>query len=447
MTNRPLQPILFLALLAWACAGTTGSSDSDSSPGPDAAVADTAIPENDAPTAGDTFRDAAGDPAAADLPAGDLPAADVPMFMDTLPDAPAELPQTDLPAGDLPALDSPSEVPPVADVPAGDAPADAPPATDTPATDTPATETVTADASTVDVPADAPKEISPECAAIKPHLTAVNTLTVGGVARKFLLSVPVGATGPGGRWPVVFEWHGFVGAVMPDSQEFSEVKYWHKNLMGAAVDNDRMPFLLVTPMADGAAMLDWNILDYYPEEAPNPDIELFDAVLACLDAKYGVDPDRIHSIGFSAGGILTDLLGVTRGETLASVLTWSGGYLANPANETGDFLIVWPNPGPSSGYVQVMFEGGKDDQWEVPGMLTAEFSLWNANDRPWLGGLGHDVIFCSHTQGHTIPSGSNPAAYVVDFFQAHPRGTTTSPFAAGLPVSFPSNCTYHPKAE
>jgi poly(3-hydroxybutyrate) depolymerase len=295
-----------------------------------------------------------------------------------------------------------------------------------------------------DVPTDVPLEITPECAAITPNTGAINTLTVAGVARRFLLSVPNGATGPGGKWPLVFLWHGFVGASTPDSMEATQAPLFHNQIMGPAVNDARMPFLLVTPYADGSAFMDWNITPSDVSQ-PNPDVQFFDAVLACLEAKYGVDPDHIHSVGFSAGGIMSDLLGVTRGDRIASVLTWSGAYLGAPANYDETFPIYWPDPVPSSGYVQVAFHGGVADQWSMGAMFTARFNVWNENDVPWLNGLGHDVILCPHTKGHDLPPGYSPAAYVIDFFKAHPRGTTTSPFAAGLPASFPTYCVYHAK--
>jgi len=296
-----------------------------------------------------------------------------------------------------------------------------------------------------DVPADVAPDVpvlSAECAAVASNLTVPNTLTVDGKARSFLLTTPTGTTGPGGKWPVVFQFHGFVGASMGPPGDLGETQNFHKYLMGPAVNDPRMPFILVTPQADGEAFLDWNIT---PDDVskPNPDVRLFDAVLACLDAKYGVDPDRVHLVGFSAGGILSDFLGWVRGDRVASILTWSGAYLVDEANAIESFPIYWPDMGPQSGYVQVMFHGGPTDQWAAGGMFTAHFDQWNKNDQPWLNGLHHDVILCSHTQGHTPPSTPPLTGYVMDFFAAHPRGVTTSPFATGIPASFPATCTYH----
>ena len=45
---------------------------------------------------------------------------------------------------------------------------------------------------------------------------------------------------------------------------------------------------------------------------------------------------------------------------------------------------------------------------------------------------------CDHGMGHTIPSDGGPA--VVQFFSDHPYKTRPSPYADGLPASFPSYC-------
>jgi len=291
-------------------------------------------------------------------------------------------------------------------------------------------------------PDDGEPAIDPLCAAVA--VQRANELSVDGTTRRFLLNGPDSAIGPGGSWPVVFLWHGFNGVAFSDDKDDYLAASYFANRLGPQSRDEDFPFLLVTPLADGVAVLDWNILDVYDGDT-NPDVRLFDEVLDCLDARYGVDRDRVHSVGFSAGAIMTDLLGVARGEQLASTLTWSGGYIANGANETGEFEIIWPDPGPSSGWTQVVFRGGPNDVWGAANLLTIDFDAWVRNDVSWLNDLGHDVIECAHTFGHQIPPGSMD--YVAAFFRAHPRGTTSSPWADALPDSLPGECTFHPGME
>lgn len=283
-----------------------------------------------------------------------------------------------------------------------------------------------------------PPPVGPECAALEAG--RMNSLTVDGLKRWFYFSAPEGgAGGARGRWPVVFLWHGFSGAAMGGDTEAMVFQ----SLLSGQVGNPEFPFLLVTPLADGVAFLDWNILDIASGD-DCPDVRLFDEVLACLDARFGVDPDRVHSAGFSAGALMTDLLGVTRGDRLASLISWSGAYLANEANDTGAFEVFWPDVGPSRGYVQMVTRGGPDDVWQAGGMFTADFDLWTRNDIPWLNDRGHDVLECAHDRGHT-PAFTPDFLYAVRFFRDHPRGVADSPYADGIPASFPPGCLLHRK--
>jgi len=279
--------------------------------------------------------------------------------------------------------------------------------------------------------------IGPECAALEAG--RMNSMTVDGTLRWFYFSAPPQAMGGRGRWPVVFLWHGFSGAAMGGDTE----AIFFQSLLSGQVSGADFPFLLVTPLADGVAFLDWNILDIATGD-DSPDVRLFDEVLACLDARFGVDPDHVHSAGFSAGALMTDLLGVTRGDRLASLISWSGAYLANEANDTGSFEVFWPDVGPNQGYVQMVTRGGPNDVWQAGGMFTADFDQWTRNDIPWLNARGHDVLECAHDRGHT-PVFTNDFLYAVHFFRDHPRGVADSPYARGIPDSFPPGCVLHPK--
>jgi len=103
-------------------------------------------------------------------------------------------------------------------------------------------------------------------------------------------------------------------------------------LLSGYVDKEEFPFILVTPddtnMTPTSGM-DWAIATV---DENNKEALLFDEILACLDTQFNIDLDHIHSAGFSAGAITTDLLAVTRGDVLASTYTFSGGYFSNPEN-------------------------------------------------------------------------------------------------------------------
>jgi len=276
-----------------------------------------------------------------------------------------------------------------------------------------------------------PGPTTPKCQAI-----AAGTVTgfdVDGKARTFLLHLPADAEG-GGPWPVVFNWHG----VGDTAQNMA-------GLLSGKVNNPDYPFILVTPedtniMPPGG--MDWDILTV---TEPNQEARLFDEVLACLDQRFGVDWERIHSVGFSAGSIMVDLLGVLRGEMLASIATYSGVYFSNQPNVdalgTLAGFVSWPEMPTGSTYTQLLVHGGKSDNYNMM-IVTLQFDESGKRDVTWLAGFGHDVIHCDHSGGHTVPYAFNDGgSKLVDFFKSHPRTAVGSPWSAhGLPAGYPDYC-------
>ena len=263
----------------------------------------------------------------------------------------------------------------------------------------------------------------------------VTDFMVDGAPRSFLLTLPTGATAPGGRWPVVFSWHGFGDNAPSFNGAFS-----------GAVNNATMPFILVTPVSTMLTPLtdppglDW---DQLRVAGPNREARLFDAVLRCVDMRWGVDRDRVYTAGFSAGAILSDLLGVLRGDQLAAVASFSGGYFSNPANPMtlgiARSFIAWPPLPAAHRYPQLLAYGGARDMVSL-GVATARFDVFAANDIPYLRAAGHDVVECNHEMAHTVPTAMR--AQVIPFFAAHPRGRTPSAWGAALPAGMPSYCAF-----
>jgi hypothetical protein len=218
-----------------------------------------------------------------------------------------------------------------------------------------------------------------------------------------------------------------------------------------------MPFIAVTPDNDPAysmsglppAGIDWDILNLNDGSA---DAALFDAVLVCLEQRWGIDEDRVHAMGFSAGSIMADSLGVVRNAAIASIFTWSGAYLGfqnnkddlQPAMAGG--MIYWPAFETTNKYAQVIVHGSDGDasctgpsgcdkytvNMGMAGTFVANFNHMGINDSENLPQAGHDVIHCEHDQGHTVAGPG--AAAMVRFFADHPRGVVSSPYLNGLPA-------------
>ncbi|MBI5500081.1 MAG: hypothetical protein HY907_07540 [Deltaproteobacteria bacterium] len=276
--------------------------------------------------------------------------------------------------------------------------------------------------------ADAP---APGCDAV---LEGENTgFLVDGTARTFFLDLPADAE-TGGPWPVVFNFHGL-----------GDTAANMRGLLRGDVDNAVMPFILVTPEDNDATIaglmsIDWNVATV---AADNVEARMFDEILACLESRWGVDENHVHAVGFSMGGFVVDALGTVRGERLASVLTYSGGYGSNPANLTGMLasLVRWPAYETANDYVQVFLHGGVEDSYNMA-VQVLHFDQMAQSDADWLNGFGHDVLVCDHGGGHAAPVAGFGADQIVRFFADHPLGTIDSPYAAGLPAGLPSYCVF-----
>ena len=253
---------------------------------------------------------------------------------------------------------------------------------------------------------------------------------VDGEARQFILTLPrnVETNGP---WPVIFNWHGY-------GDTAQNMNY----LLSSYVNNTTMPFILVTPDDTNLPLpngVDWDILNV---SEPNKEARLFEDVMGCLAQQFGVDSRQIHSVGFSAGAIATDMLGVMRGDMLASIVTYSGGYFSNPVNDNN--FTNWPPLTTTNGYTQLIMHGGTtSDTWNAV-VIVINFGQMALEDSNYLNGLGHDIIICDHGLGHDIPTEIR-ASELIEFFYDHPYGTENSPYAYGLPNSFPGYCDFQEK--
>lgn len=152
------------------------------------------------------------------------------------------------------------------------------------------------------------------------------------------------------------------------------------------------------------------------------DLLVADEVLACAREQRGVDERRIHSVGMSAGGLQTVQMAYRRSGYIASVVPYSGGLLGFPLDQD-----------PENHFAAMIFFGGAKDQ------VIANFQALSRAFHDDLGALGRFSFLCNHGMGHTIPIAARPSVW--EFLQAHPFGTVPSPYAAGLPPTFPEYCT------
>jgi len=247
---------------------------------------------------------------------------------------------------------------------------------------------------------------------------------VDGVARAFYIDLPAGAE-ESYPWPVVFNWHGF-----------GDTAANMRTLIEGLVDNPDMPFIGITP-EDSNLLFDWDIMD--ATDPNNRELRLFDELLAEVDKCWGVDRDRIYTMGFSFGGGICDMLGVLRGDIIASIATCSGVYGSDPENVIPYAVANWPELTTENKYVEFRLHGGILDNMILP------FGKYGENDKTYLNENGHDYIDCIHPYIHNMGFLYMGPETFIEFFNDHPYGTTTSPYAEDMPADYPKTCTYSPK--
>ena len=131
------------------------------------------------------------------------------------------------------------------------------------------------------------------------------TITIGGQARTYVLSVPK-SYDPSTPLALVFGWHGHDGTGFQARQSYAI----EPSAAGSAI------FVYPDGVTGGA---DW---DYSPTGI---DVALFDALVSYLAGSYCIDRNRIFSTGLSAGAYFTNLLGCCRGDVLRAIAPVAGG--------------------------------------------------------------------------------------------------------------------------
>lgn len=180
--------------------------------------------------------------------------------------------------------------------------------------------------------------------------------------------------------------------------------------------------IVATPYADATAgTFEWFIVNQSPKL---DDFLVADEIVGCLAQAHLIDANRIHSMGMSAGALQTTAVSFLRSNYIASVATYSGGV---PPGFTA------ANENPANKFAALIFDGGATDD-----VFSVDFQAASQAYATMLKTDGHFAAICDHGMGHNIPLDAAPS--VAAFFAANPYGAWPSPYASGLPSSFPSYC-------
>jgi len=267
--------------------------------------------------------------------------------------------------------------------------------------------------------------------------TGNNTITVGSASRTLIADIPQVAAGT--RLAVVFNWHG-VGDTAAN---------WHASVPVNPSGDPQFPFILITPEStklQPPAGLAW---DMFQAGTGNLEIALVEAVLGCLQDAHELDLRHIHSVGFSGGAIVTNMLHSHFQEVFASTVALSGAWfndsaeeaLVDPTGQAAAFgmkpTLQWEALDPEFRGAVMLSRGGPGDQYGVAGVPILNFDSAVQAAVPFLKQNGRSSVVCAHSAGHQPPPGIS-VPMMVQFLKAHPRGTAGS----AAPPGWPANCTF-----
>ncbi len=180
--------------------------------------------------------------------------------------------------------------------------------------------------------------------------------------------------------------------------------------------------IVVVPEADpSAGEFEWFIVN---GSSKPDDFLVADEIVACAAEGTAVDTTHIHAMGMSAGALQTTAMSFERSSYVASVATYSGGM------PPGYTPII---EDPENRFAALIFDGGKTDD-----VFGVDFEAASELYQQTLQKSGHFAAICDHGGGHVIQLDAAPS--VALFFQANGFGAWPSPYARGLPASFPSYC-------
>jgi predicted esterase len=158
------------------------------------------------------------------------------------------------------------------------------------------------------------------------------TIDVNGTQRQYIVTVPSGYD-PNKPYRLIFAWHGLGGTAMQIASNY----YGLASRSGGSAIFIAGQGLPGTGQQSGLAT--WTIAD-------DSDVVFTRKMLEWAKANYCIDVKRVFSIGMSAGGMMSNIVGCELGDSFRAMVAMSGGgpkgYATKPC--TGQ-LAVWISHG------------------------------------------------------------------------------------------------------
>ena len=286
------------------------------------------------------------------------------------------------------------------DPPAAEPPTAEPPTAEPPAAEPPAAEPPTAEPPT---PAGGAMPKIPEPTGTCPEFRT-GTATIGGLSG---IAVQAGAK-KNGTGALLFYWHG-------TGSSSGEVR-----LFPAAAQRELLAEggIIISPQRSLGSGGDCSGTATFSKD----DMKVADLIVACAVKNHGINPRRIYTTGCSAGGLQAGCFATLRSSYVAAAVPNSGG-------------IVVPQRIQDPAHIPALMtmHGSQADT------VIVTFSQTSASLGRQFANAGGFVLNCNHGGGHCqAPAALQSAGW--QFMKDHPFGTKPSPYASGVPSSFPNYC-------
>lgn len=283
--------------------------------------------------------------------------------------------------------------------------------------------TATAAAADAPAPAGSPAAVAarPSTGCAQPQIATgrriEQTITVGGVAREYILDVPE-TLKPGEPAALLFDFHGVghSGAGVWDVSGFKDLA-------------PRERFVTVYPTGLPVSFTrgdrtfggpGWEIRSL----APNRDVDFTLAVLDHLEKTYCIDRARVYSTGFSNGGFFSHVLACTHPERFAAIAPVSGGWLTSWSCKPSRPVPVLIQHGTRDEVIDVAEARRAFDAWlAIDGCTAPATGATRADgDLACRSGSGcrdgAEVTLCEGDFAHRWPASATQRVW--SFLEAHP---------------------------
>lgn len=222
--------------------------------------------------------------------------------------------------------------------------------------------------------------------------------------------------------------------VGPEGKKGPLLMYWHATGMTSAEVQTGFSALIADVQKNGGVVASFASTNMQGMTTGNMvwytgDFVTADEVVACSVAAGLVDPRRIHTSGYSAGGLQCGAMVYQRSGYLASALCMSGGIMMPGIYQLQDKAHV-------PAVVAAHGKAGSD-------VIVIDFSACSADLCADITKRGGFAVNCDDGGDHIMGmfgrmmTMGNVAS---TFFKDHPFGVNPYPYASGLPSVFPATC-------